>query len=232
MAEKIKYTRKDLKGPDEFITAFSRTVAWAGENRKKVLAAAGGVLLVIAAVFGVQAYFRWEENKSTRDLWPHLNRAQEYLQSPANADPEKLARLEQFLVAHVKSHPGTVAAVYARYYLASIAYLKGNYDLSAMNFLSGIQECKMKDTMPFLLRQGLGQALEAKKDFIAAAGAYHDAASVTTGELRTQALLGEARALALGGRKAESASLYRTILAEATDPQTKEFLEIKLALAE
>jgi tetratricopeptide (TPR) repeat protein len=232
VAEKIKYTRKDLKGPDEFISAFSRAVSWARENRARVLAAAGGLLLLIVAVFGAQAYFRWEENKATRDLWPHLNRAREFLQSPTNADEEKLARLEQFLSAHVAMHPGTVAAVYARYYLGSIAFLRGNYEQSAMNFRAAIQAGKPEVTMPFLLRQGLAQALEAKGDFTGASQAYRDAAEVTGGDLKTQALLGEARTMALSGRKTEANGLYRKILSENPDPQTKEFLEIKLARSE
>lgn len=232
MAEKIKYTRKDLKSPDEFISAFSRAVAWAGENRTRVLAAAGGVLLLIGSVLGAQAYFRWEENKATRDLWPHLNRAREFLQSPKNADEEKLARLEQFLTAHVNTHPGTVAAVYARYYLGSIAFFRGNYDLSAMNFRTAIQAGKPDEVMPFLLREGLAQALEAKGDFAAASEAYREAAGVTAGDLKTQALMGQARTMALSGRKPEATRLYRRILSENPDPQTKEFVEIKLAQSE
>ncbi|MEK6779445.1 MAG: tetratricopeptide repeat protein [Candidatus Deferrimicrobiota bacterium] len=232
MAEKIKYSRKDLKSPDEFISAFSRAVAWAGENRAKVLAAAGGLLLLVGAVFGAQAYFRWEENKATRDLWPHLNRAREFLQSPTNADEEKLARLEQFLTAHVNTHQGTVAAVYARYYLGSIAFLRGNYDLSATNFRTAIQAGKPDEVMPFLLREGLAQALEAKGDFAAASEAYREAAGVTAGDLKTQALMGQARTMALSGRKQEAIALYRRILSENPDSQTKEFVEIKLARSE
>jgi len=232
MAEKIRYTRKDLKGPDEFISAFSRAVAWAGENRAKVLAAAGGILLLIGGVFGTSAYFRWEENKSTRDLWPHLNRAREILQAPSNADQAKLAQLEKFLTAHIAMHPGTAAAVYARYYLGSIAFLRGNYDLSAMNFRAAIQTCKIKDTMPFLLREGLAQSLEAKGDFAAASEAYRDAAGISGGELKAQAELGQARTMALSGRKAEATALYRRLLSENPDTQTKEFLEIKLAQTE
>jgi hypothetical protein len=63
MAEKIRYTRKDLKGPDEFLSAFGRAVAWMRENRSKVLAAAGGALLLVIGVFGAQAYYRWEEQR-------------------------------------------------------------------------------------------------------------------------------------------------------------------------
>ena len=232
MAGKLKYTRKDLKSPDEFISAFSRAVAWADEHRARVLAAGGGVLLLVAVFFGAQFYFRWEENKATRDLWPHLNRARELLQSPSNADEEKLTRLEQFLTAHVNTHPGTVAAGYARYYLGSIAFLRGNYDLSVMNFRAAIQSGKMNEVMPFLLREGLAQALEAKGDFAAASEAYRDAAGVASGDLKTQAMMGQARTMALSGRKQEAIALYRRILSENPDSQTKEFLEIKLARSE
>ncbi|MDA8121002.1 MAG: hypothetical protein M0Z38_00355 [Deltaproteobacteria bacterium] len=232
MAEKVKYTRKDLKGPDEFISAFSRAVVWAGENRGRVLAAAAGILLLVVAVLGAQFYFRWEENKATRDLWPHLNRAREFLQSPSNADGEKLAQLEQFLTAHVNTHPGTVAAEYARYYMGSIAFLRGNYDLSAMNFRAAIQSGKLDDVMPFLLRQGLAQALEAKRDFAGASGAYRDAAGVASGDLKTEAMMGQARTTALSGRTSEALELYRAILSGNPDPRTKEFVEIKLAQSE
>jgi len=232
MAEKIKYTRKDLKGPDEFLSAFGRTVDWTKENRAKVLAGALGVLLLLVGVFGAQAYFRWEENKATRELWPHLNRARELLQAPTAADGEKLARLEQFLTAHVNMHPGTEAAVYARYYLGSIAFLRGNYALSEANFRAAIQTGKAQEVMPFLLRKGLAQALEAKGDHAAAAGAYRDAAAAAIGALKAQAQLGQARTTELAGKKQEAVALYRQILTEASDPRMKEFVELKLAQAE
>lgn len=232
MAEKIKYTRKDLKGPDEFLSAFGRAVDWTKENRAKVLAGALGVLLLLVGVFGAQAYFRWEENRATRELWPHLNRARELLQAPTAADGEKLARLEQFLTSHVNMHPGTEAAVYARYYLGSIAFLRGNYALSEANFRAAIQTGKAKEVMPFLLWKGLAQALEAKGDHAAAAGAYRDAAAAAGGTLKAQAQLGQARTTELAGRKQEAVALYRQVLTETSDPRMKEFVELKLAQAE
>ena len=232
MAEKIKYTRKDLKGPDEFISAFSRAVAWTRENRLKMLAAVGGVLLLLCGVFGAQAYFRWQESKATRDLWPHLNRAREYMQAPSGADEEKLAGMEQFLAAYLTMHPGTSSAVYARYYLGSIAFLRGNYDLSASQYRAASKESKVEEVMPFLLRLGLAQALEAKGDFAAASEAYREAAGAAAGELRTHARMGQARTLALSGRKQEADALYRQVLTETADSRTKELIEIKLAQAE
>lgn len=232
MAEKIKYTRKDLKGPDEFISAFSTAVAWTRENRTKMMAAAGGVLVLLCGVFGAQAYFRWQESKAARDLWPHLNKAREYLQAPSRADEEKLAGMEQFLTAYLNKHPGTSAAVYARYYLGSIAFLRGKYDQSTAQYRDAIKEGKAEEVMPFLLRMGMAQALEAKGDFAAASEAYREASSAAYGELRTQARMGHARTLALAGRKQEADALYRQVLTETADPQMKEMIEIKLAQAE
>jgi hypothetical protein len=232
MAEKIKYTRKDLKGPDEFLSAFRRAVDWSRENRSKLLAGVGAVLLLAGAAFGAQAYFRWQENKAARDLWPHLNRAREYLQAPALADQEKLARLEQFLAAYVGMHPGANASVYARYYLGSISFLRGNHDASAAHFRAALQAGNAREIMPFLLRLGLAQALEAKGDFAAASAAYREAAESAGGELRVEAREGQARTAALSGRGNEAMALYRQILMETEDPRTKERIEIKLARAE
>ncbi|MBI5575699.1 MAG: tetratricopeptide repeat protein [Deltaproteobacteria bacterium] len=232
MAEKIKYTRKDLKSPDEFLSAFSRAVEWTRENRTKVLAGVLGILLAVGGVFGAQAYYRWEENKATRALWPHLNRAREFLQAPQAVDAEKLMRLEQFLTAHVNSHPGTAAAVYARYYLGSIAFLRGDYSLSEAHYRAAIRTGKAKEIMPYLLGTGLAHALEAKGDYAAAAAAYRDAAGMAGGALKTQAQIGQARSTELAGKKQEAVALYRQILSEAADPQIKEFVELKLARAE
>ena len=115
MARKIKYTRKDLKSPDEFISTLGRVTLWIKENRVTVIVALAVVFLVLGGIFGTRAYFQWQETKASRDLWPHLNQAREYLHNPTGADSEKLAQLEQFLAVQVDNHPGTRAAVFAKY---------------------------------------------------------------------------------------------------------------------
>src|SRR4030066_1445782 len=112
MARKIKYTRKDLKGPDEFISTLGRATLWIQETRVPVLAALPAVILAAGGVFGARAYYRWQEAKANRDLWPQMIQAQEVLRSPEVADEEKLARLEKLLVAQGRAHPRTGAAVF------------------------------------------------------------------------------------------------------------------------
>src|SRR5512139_2437733 len=232
MAEKIRYTRRDLKGPDEFISTFGRAVAWARENRLRVGAAALAVVALAGIAIGGRAYLQWQEDRSSRDLWPHLNRARDLLQNPAEADPEKLAALEQLLTAQVGMHPKTRASVYGRYYLGSIAFLRGEYDRSAARFRDGIATGKAAGIMEFLLRAGIGRSLEAKGDFAGAAAAYREAAGFGGTEMKAQALLGEARCLALAGRKPEAVAVYRQILKDNPESRTRNLIEIQLAQME
>ena len=230
MGRKIKYTRKDLKGPDEFISTLGRATLWIRENRSRVLVAVAVLMMAAGGVFGMRAYVRWQEAKANRDLWPHLNQAREVLQAPVVADQEKLDRLVEYLTVHVNLHPDTGAAVFARYYLGSIAYLRGDYDQSAAQFRSAITGGKEQGgLMDFLLREGLAQALEARGDAESAQKAYGEAAGFATGELRTQAWMGQARTLAILGRKEEATGIFRKILVENPDTPLKELIEIKMA---
>ncbi|HEU5360720.1 MAG TPA: tetratricopeptide repeat protein [Candidatus Deferrimicrobiaceae bacterium] len=229
-ARKIKYTRKDLKGPDEFISILGRATLWIQKNRTRVLAAVAVLVLALAGGLGTRAYFRWQEAKASRDLWPHLNRAREILQAPTVVDREKIEGLEQSLTDHLSKHPDTRASVFARYYLGSLAFLRDDYDLCASQFRIALSGGKGQGTiLDFLLRVGLAQALEAKGDIESAQKAYGEAASFANGELRTQAWMGQARMLAAQGREEEAAAVFRKILVENPDTPLKEFIEIKLS---
>jgi tetratricopeptide (TPR) repeat protein len=232
MAEKTGFSRRDLKGPDEFISTFGRTVAWCKENRSKVAAGAVAVAAVVALVLGTQAYLQWEENKSARELWPTLDRAQQLLQVPSAADPSQLAAIEQFLQGHVSTHPNTRAAVYSLYYLGSLAFHRGNYDLSITQFRAGIATGKDAGIMRYLLRQGIASSLEAKGDLAAAAAAYRDAGAVAGENMKIQSRMGEARVLGLAGKKTEAAALYRLILQETPETPLRDLVEIQLAQTE
>jgi hypothetical protein len=201
MAEKTGLSRRDLKGPDEFISTFGRTVAWCKENRSKAATVAIAVVAVVTLVLGTQAYLQWKENKSERVLWPTLDRAQQLLQAPYAADPLQLAAVGQFLQGHAGAHPNTRATVYSLYYLGSIAFIRGDYDLSITQFRAGIATGKEAGIMRYLLRQGIASSLEAKGDFPAAAAAYRDAGAVAEENLKTQSRMGEARCTAWSSRR-------------------------------
>ena len=232
MAEKIRYTRRDLKEPDEFFSTFGRAVAWCKENRSKVVAGTLGVVAVVALAFGTRAYLQWEENKASQELWPQLNRAQEILRAPSAADPSTVAATEQSLQALVNLHPDTRSTVYARYYLGAIAFARGDYDLALSRFRAGIATGKETGIMKFLLRQGIASSMEAKGDFIAASVSYREAGTFAGTGMKTQSRLGEARVLALAGKKTDAAALYRLILTENPETPLRDLVEIRLAQTE
>jgi len=232
MAEKTGFSRRDLKEPDEFFSTFGRTVAWCKENRLKAVVGAISAVAVVALALGTRAYLQWDESRATLDLWPTLNRAQELLGSPVEADTSQLVTVEQFLQNHLIMHPNTRANVYSLYYLGSIAFFRGNPDLAIRQFQAGISTGKDAGILGYLLRQGIASSLEAKGDFAAAAVAYRDAGAVAETEMKTQSRLGEARVLGLAGKKAEAAALYRMILKDTPETPFRELVEIQLAQAE
>jgi tetratricopeptide (TPR) repeat protein len=232
MAEKIRYTRKDLKGPDEFITTFGRVLAWCKDNRTKVAAGAVCIIAILGVTLGTRAYFRWQENKASRDLWPYLSQASEAMADPAAAGPGKLGELEQLIASHTTMHPGTRAAVYGEYYLGSIAFQRGEFDKSVSWFRKGIQSGKDVGIQRYLLRAGLGASLEAKGDYSGAAAAYHDAGGYADGELKVLSQVSEARVLALSGKKTEAEELYKQILRENPKSRIRDLIDFKLARLE
>ncbi len=119
--------------------------------------------------------------------------------------------------------------MYSLYYLGSIAFSRGNYDLAITQFRAGIATGKDAGIMRYLLRQGIASSLEAKGDFAAAAAAYRDAGAVAEANMKTQSRLGEARVLGLAGKKTEAAALYRLILKETPETPLRDLVEIQLA---
>jgi hypothetical protein len=50
--------------------------------------------------------------------------------------------------------------------------------------------------------------------------------------MKTQSMMGEARALGLSGKKTEAAALYRLILKETPETPLRDLVEIQLAQSE
>ncbi len=232
MAEKIRYTRRDLKGPDEFITTFGRIIAWCKDNRLKFSIGTLCIVGVLGVSLGTRAYFRWQENKASRDIWPVLNQTREMLAGPSAPDPGKLAEMEQLIASRTAMHPGTRAAVYGEYYLGSIAFHRGEFDQSVSRFREGYRNGKDDGIMRYLLREGLGNTLEAKGDYAGAATAYRDAQGYAEGELKVQSQVSEARVLALSGNKTGAAELYKQILRENPKSRIRDLIDFKLARLE
>jgi len=236
MTEKIRYTRKDLKGPDEFISTFGQVVEWSKGNQSKIAAGIFAVVVVLALVFGGRAYFQWQDRKAAAEIWPYLKQARAMMMTPTGVESANMASMEQTISSLVSKHKGTKTALFAQYFLGNIAFLRGDYEASLSRYNEAIKKTGRKDQlMTFLLNIGAGSSLEASGNYAGAAESYRkaaDAAGSVDSSKRTIAQLDEARALELAGKKSEAVALYRRIIEENPESIQKDLVEIKIARME
>lgn len=229
MGEKIRYTRRDLKGPDEFISTFGRVVEWCKENSSMAGKGLLVVLTVLVLSLAASAYFRWQEKKAASEIWPYLEQAREMMSAPAGAGSVDMSAMEKSISSLADKYSGTRAGLYAQYYLGSIAFRRGDYDGSATRFRDAIKNGKDKGVLKYLLRKGVACALEAKGDLAGAAASYRDAAELGGPWMKAQARFDEARTLELSGKKSEAVSVYRRIIEENPESIQKDLIDIKMA---
>ena len=130
-------------------------------------------------------------------------------------------------------YKGTVAALFAHYYLGNIAYARGDYDEGISRYNEAIKKTGRKDDLlKFLLNMGIGSCYEAKGDNEAAAQSYGKAAETAGSSMKVIALFDKARALELALKKDEAIALYRQIMEENPESIQKDLIEIKIASME
>ena len=229
MAEKIRYTRKDLKGPDEFISTFGRIVAWSNDNRTKVVAGALILVGVLALIIGGNAYFKLKERRAAAEIWPFINEA---LKISGGAIAGDMTAVERELSSLADRHTGTRSALFAKYFLGGFAFNRGEYDESAELFQKAVKNIGKDPTLAFLLHTSVGSSLESKGKFEGAVESYGRAAEISGPSLRTIALFDKARALELAGKTSEAIALYRQIVEENPESLQRDLIEIKIARME
>ena len=232
MAEKIRYTRKDLKEPDEFVSWFGRIVLWSRENRPKFLAGILVAIGIFALVYGGRTYFQWRDDRAAIEIWPYLEQAREMLVAPVGAETRDPAALEKEISFLADKHKGSKTALFARYYLGGIAFKRGDYEASAEIYRETIKDIGKDRLMAFLLYTGVGSSLEAKGDYEGAAEAYGKAVEASEFSLRMIAQFDKARALELAGKKDEAIAFYRQIREENPESVQKDLIEVKIARME
>jgi|GEM_PF-664976 len=152
MAEKIKYTEKELKQPDRFVGAIESAVNFAGGHSRLLLAAVVAVIVVL-----VGAYFM---NTSAENKVFEANMMFDDALELYNEGKEKEA-LPVFLETAEK-YSGEKISNIAVYYAGIINYNMGNYEESRRllsEFLaSDVKESMLRDSA--ILTQGLASYSE------------------------------------------------------------------------
>lgn len=154
MATKIKYTQKELKGPDKFSSTVIAGFEYFSDHSKKIVLIVAAVIAVLIAAYLVHGYREDRDDQATE----MFNSAVEKF----NAGNDKEA-LDEFLALR-EQFPDNKITKIALYYAGIIDFRLGNYDesITVLNeFLgSGVDEDLLIQSA--LLTQGLARFEQGK----------------------------------------------------------------------
>jgi hypothetical protein len=216
-AHRTKIHRKDLRGPDEFVTLTTRIADWARSHMNLVLSAVG-VLVVIVVVAVIVT-----RSAAARDAAA----ARDFRSAYALFSTEKFGEAAVDFRALSDQYPGTEFGRLALLYQGHALARKDD----AAAAVTAYQEYLALGGQPDYLRQqalvGIGHLKEASGDAAAALQAYGDAAALE-GPLRTDARLGQARLEEAAGHGDQARTIYAEVLKDTEDPDLRAFLETKV----
>lgn len=195
---RTRYRRKDLKRPDEFVSAGRQMLLWAGDNSRRLYQALGVLALVLVAVGAWYSLRAARARQANEDLGNALVALRGGKYDDAATQLTEVANRWQ------GTGPGQVASLYA----ASAAVKAGKYDAAA-TVLGGVVQGGT--LAPYLRQQALvtlAFALDRQGDTAAAAARYEEAAGLE-GPFTGEAILGAARARERAGDATAARDLYQ-----------------------
>lgn len=154
MAKKIKYTQKELKGPDKFTTAVISGFEYFQDHTTKILVIVVAVIVVLAGSYAINVY-RGKKNEQASVMFD-----QAVLKYDSGSYEEAL---DEFKAVQREFPDKNISAI-SLYYIGLINYNQGNYEESARtlnDFInSGIDESMLIQSA--ILTQGLASFEEGK----------------------------------------------------------------------
>lgn len=196
-----KLNVKDLKQPDEFITAVDRIRNYLAKNLLRVIIGAAALTLVAAIVFGYSLYRAHQSRVAADHFYDAL--------TALNHKDYKTA--EDGFAALAQGGSGQLARL-ASLYVAS-AYLADHKPAQARDSLEAYLADSRRNQFKNLALVQLGVAYEDLGDFKKAHDAYAQAATIA-GPAKSSAQLGVARTLLKEGDQTGAIIAWRNFLAE------------------
>jgi tetratricopeptide (TPR) repeat protein len=186
---RVKFTRKDLKAPDEFITLTGRCLSFAGQHLRTIALLLGGIVACLIIVWGLLSYRRGIEQEAFASLWQIESR----LRSTSDADalpPASVARLQQ--ITH--QFGAGEARGYAWLYLGHVHYRQGGYAAATTAYQQAVTQSQPTGLLWSLATLGAAYALETSGDFKQAQDAYQRVIDAKPAGFVLEAYLGKGRA--------------------------------------
>jgi tetratricopeptide (TPR) repeat protein len=216
-----------------------RAIEWVGHNAKTVLSTVLICLLVAGAWGYLDSAKKRRENAASeavaevRDGYliamgasPGALEVPD-LANPAAAEPIRQEYAERF-GAVAREHRGTAGAAIARLEQGNLAAAGGD-DAGAIEiWRSAVAELSGGSPLAGILRQRIGQSLEAAGEWEEAAQTYESAAAIGAYTFRHWALADAARCYLQADRPEKASELSARLESEAPDLQLPDYLRIRL----
>lgn len=211
---KKKISRKEIK-QDQLVTAYAKITSFYEVNKKYISYGATALVLII---IGIIIYVN---NRQANDEKAATELGKVYAIYDAAAGDIAQYKLaidgqpERGIIglkAIVDNYGGTASGQLGRYYLATAYYNLGNYDEAQKHFEDYDGE---SDLLNAAAIAGVGKCMEARGEYLKAAGKFDNAARIVSNETDTPNYLNSAaRCYGMGGEKEKAVSILKRLKKE------------------
>jgi tetratricopeptide (TPR) repeat protein len=224
---------------DEIESWGERAIEWIGNNARAVLGAAV-VLLILAAGYGYWSSSRGRAESAAAealetaraDYLAAMGAAPGAVEVPELANPSAGEAIREEYIERFRQvadeHPGTAGAALAQLEQGNLVAATGDVDAALTVWHEAVAALPGDAALAGLLQQRMGQALEAREDWQAAAEAYESASAVPDYTFRYWAMADAARCYALADRPERAVALYVELEQEAPDFEITDYLRTRL----
>ena len=208
---KAKLSKKQLTEADEFITLTQRAYLFASDHARKILYAVAAVVVVVAAIFLYQWWQRDKEAKAGRDL-SAVMAAFQRVGSPSQEDYRSF--LPKFDEVSTK-YSGTPSGRLSLLYKASVHLRLKEFDEAIRAYQVFLEKGAKEKVYHAFALEGLGYALEGKKDYDKALESYKKVLDLGDGFPLADIHLSMGRCYEKMGKNKEAVENYEAYMKES-----------------
>ena len=213
MAKNKKISRKKLlKEPDEFITFTGKIIQFAKTYQTYLLYGTGALLLLVLIISGTRYYFGWKEQKAAASLGQAVSQYEKI-----TSEKGDVAEVKNDFKEIVEKYSGYDGGKLARVIYANICFASGDFDTAIEHYTQAIEEFNDNPSIKPFIRNSIGYAYQAKKDYQAAANHFEKIISEPDALIKDEALFNLGEIYAKLGNTEKSQAAFNKILSDYTD---------------
>ena len=224
MAKK-RVTRKQLlKEPDEFITVTGKIIQFAKTYQTYLIYGTGALLLLVLIISGTRYYFSWKEKNAAASLGQAVSQYEKI--TSENGD---IGKIKNNFKEIVDKYSGYDGGKLARVIYANICFASGDFDTAITHYTQAIEEFTDNPSIKPFIRNSIGYAYQAKKDYQAAADHFEKIVSEPDALIKDEALFNLGEIYLKLGNTEKSQAAFKKILSDYTDSIYIEVVKERIA---